>query len=72
MTGLTAKLYEQFTMADQPAHLPRIRQRPVDLLQPIGVLEYELSRALPEELKSSLPTIEEIGAELSGEAEDGE
>ncbi len=32
--------------------------------KPIGVSEYELTRALPEELKSSLPTIEEIEAEL--------
>ena len=34
------------------------------LSKPIGVSEYELTRALPEELKSSLPTIEEIEAEL--------
>jgi len=34
--------------------------------KPIGVSEYELTRALPEELKSSLPTIEELEAELSG------
>ena len=31
----------------------------------IGVSEYELTRALPEELKSALPTIEEIEVELS-------
>ena len=40
--------------------------------KPIGVSEYELTRALLEELKSSLPTIEEIEAELSGETDDGE
>ncbi len=34
------------------------------LSKPIGVSEYELTHALPEELKSSLPTIEEIEAEL--------
>ncbi len=28
--------------------------------KPIGISEYELTRALPEDLKSSLPTIEEI------------
>jgi len=33
--------------------------------KPIGISEYELTRALPEELKSALPTIEEIEAELS-------
>jgi predicted nuclease of restriction endonuclease-like (RecB) superfamily len=33
--------------------------------KPIGVSEYELTRALPDDLKSSLPTIEEIEAELS-------
>ena len=42
------------------------------LTKPIGVSEYELTRALPTELKSSLPTIEEIEAELSKEGEDGE
>ena len=33
--------------------------------KPIGVSEYELTRALPEALKSLLPTIEDIEAELS-------
>lgn len=41
--------------------------------KPIGVADYELTRALPERLKSVLPTIEEIEAELqvdlSGEDE---
>ena len=32
--------------------------------QPIGISEYGFSQAMPEELKSSLPTIEEIEAEL--------
>ena len=32
---------------------------------PIGVSEYTLSKALPKELKTSLPTIEEIEAELN-------
>jgi len=32
--------------------------------KPIGVSEYELTRALPEEFKSVLPSIEEIEAEL--------
>jgi hypothetical protein len=31
----------------------------------IGISEYELTRALPDNLKSVLPTIEEIEAELS-------
>jgi hypothetical protein len=33
--------------------------------KPIGVSEYELTRALPSSLKSVLPTIEEIEAELA-------
>ncbi|MBU2621540.1 MAG: DUF1016 family protein [Proteobacteria bacterium] len=37
-----------------------------DVHKPIGVSEYELTRALPENLKSSLPSIEEIEAEFSG------
>jgi len=32
--------------------------------KPIGVAEYELTRALPDSLRSSLPSIEEIEAEL--------
>lgn len=33
--------------------------------KPIGVTEYSLSQSIPENLKGSLPTIEEIEAELS-------
>ncbi|MBS9440394.1 PDDEXK nuclease domain-containing protein [Photorhabdus heterorhabditis] len=33
--------------------------------KPIGISDYELTRALPEDLKSSLPSIEELEAELS-------
>jgi predicted nuclease of restriction endonuclease-like (RecB) superfamily len=40
-----------------------------DIHKPIGVADYELTRALPEELASSLPTIEEIEAELAGSLE---
>ncbi|WP_323858616.1 PDDEXK nuclease domain-containing protein [Xenorhabdus doucetiae] len=36
-----------------------------DIQKPIGVSDYELTRALPEDLKSSLPSIEELEAELS-------
>ncbi len=32
---------------------------------PIGVSEYQLARALPKELKTSLPTIEQIESELN-------
>ena len=38
-----------------------------DIHKPIGVSEYQLTQALPENLKSSLPSIEEIEAELSKE-----
>ncbi len=38
-----------------------------DIHKPIGISDYELTRALPETLKSSLPTVEEIEAELSQE-----
>ena len=33
--------------------------------QPIGVSDYQLSKAVPDELKSALPTIEEVEQELS-------
>jgi hypothetical protein len=41
-----------------------------DISKPIGVSDYELTRALPDNLKSSLPSIEEIEAELSEGMED--
>jgi hypothetical protein len=40
--------------------------------KPIGVSEYELTRALPEELKSSRPTIDEIEPALSVDLDEGE
>ncbi len=36
-----------------------------NIAKPIGVSEYELTRSLPDSLKSALPTIEEIERELS-------
>jgi predicted nuclease of restriction endonuclease-like (RecB) superfamily len=38
-----------------------------DIHKPIGISDYELTRALPENLKSSLPTVEDIEAELGGD-----
>lgn len=38
-----------------------------DIHKPIGVSEYKLTHKLPKNLKSSLPTIEEIEAELSSD-----
>ncbi|HHE40026.1 MAG TPA: DUF1016 family protein, partial [Candidatus Cloacimonetes bacterium] len=36
-----------------------------DVHKPIGVSEYIITKNLPDEFKSSLPSIEEIEAELS-------
>ncbi len=41
-----------------------------DLNKPIGVSRYELSASLPEELKDSLPTVEEVEAGISAETND--
>lgn len=38
-----------------------------DIHKPIGVSEYQITQSLPEELKSSLPTVEEIEAELGNQ-----
>ena len=38
-----------------------------DINKPIGVSEYRLTSSLPSEIKSSLPTVEEIEAELGGD-----
>jgi predicted nuclease of restriction endonuclease-like (RecB) superfamily len=43
-----------------------------DIHKPIGISDYELTRALPENLKSSLPTVEEIEAELGGDPRGGQ
>ena len=36
-----------------------------DMQKPIGIAEYEIPNLIPTELKSSLPSIEEIETELS-------
>jgi hypothetical protein len=36
-----------------------------DINKPIGVSDYQLTHAVPEELKSSLPSIEELESELA-------
>jgi len=36
-----------------------------DITKPIGLAEYRLTKNLPEKLKTALPTIEELEAELS-------
>jgi hypothetical protein len=38
-----------------------------DINKPMGVSEYQLTQSLPDNLKSSLPSIEEIEAELGGD-----
>lgn len=40
-----------------------------DIHKPIGLAEYELTRALPKELASSLPSIEDIESELTNDLE---
>lgn len=35
-----------------------------DINKPIGISEYELIKAIPEDLKSNLPTVEEIESEM--------
>lgn len=40
-----------------------------DMTKPIGVSEYQITENLPEQFRSSLPTIEQIEAEL-GEVND--
>lgn len=35
-----------------------------DINKPIGISEYELIKAIPEDLKSNLPTVEEIENEM--------
>ena len=40
--------------------------------KPMGIADYHLSTALPENLKGSLPTIEELEGEIEGARGDGE
>lgn len=39
------------------------------LLMPVNIAEYKLSEALPEEIKTNLPVIEELEAELAKKLE---
>ena len=41
-----------------------------DIHKPIGISDYDLTRELPKNLRSSLPTVEEIEAELERELEE--
>ncbi|MGI6393564.1 MAG: PDDEXK nuclease domain-containing protein [bacterium] len=41
-----------------------------DIGKPMGVSEFEISEQLPENLKSSLPTVEEIETELQKQLEE--
>jgi hypothetical protein len=41
------------------------------IAKPMGVAEYQLLRALPEPLDTSLPTVEELEEELNAGLEDG-
>jgi hypothetical protein len=43
-----------------------------DIHKPIGISEYDLTRVLPDNLKSSLPSIEDIESELNKEIGKGE
>ena len=43
-----------------------------DINKPIGISEYELLRTLPDNLKGSLPSIEEIEAELNGKTSESQ
>ncbi len=42
-----------------------------DVHKPMGVAEYRLAQALPEHLKDSLPTVEQLEAELRAVGDDG-
>ena len=43
-----------------------------DIHKPIGISQYQLTQALPDEFQSSLPSVEEIEAELARELEQDE
>lgn len=40
-----------------------------DINKPIGISEYQLTNAIPENLKGSLPTIEELEKELEQDSD---
>ena len=41
-----------------------------DINKPIGISEYELIKSIPEDLKSNLPTIEELEREIEDKMAD--
>ena len=48
------------------ARITIAKYAPSDIQKPMGVSEYQLTQSLPDDLKPSLPSIEEIERELGG------
>jgi hypothetical protein len=73
--SIVQEVLAQITWYHNPALLVRDKNRTVveyalaGFTKPIGVAQWErqITQSLPDELKSSLPTVEEIEAELKGE-----
>jgi len=65
MPQLVAQLADSKPYENLQQLVAKIPRGLCDIQKPTGVSEYELTRALPDDLKSSLPTVEEIEAELS-------
>ena len=63
MSDLTA-LVPSFTLSQSYQGVPTYTLRGMD--NPIGISSYELTRALPADLQSSLPSIEQIERALDG------
>ncbi len=58
---------KHFTGANKQIAKQAVSHSLSDIHKPIGVSQYQLTQSLPENLKSSLPSIEEIEAGLSGD-----
>ena len=71
---LVSKLGDPAARAWYPKNRLMVEYALRDLSKPIGVAEWEtrIVASLPKELKGSLPTVEELEAELSGRPEGGD
>ena len=43
----------------------KINDNPLDKIQPIGVSDYQLTKVIPDNLRSDLPTVEEVEEEIN-------
>ena len=65
----TRHINEIYIAEDDKGRIAEVDYALKNINQPIGVSDFKISSAIPEELKSKLPTIEDIEREFDDESE---